>query len=101
MRVECKVLKTDKDLHIISSDIIESCFGMLKATKSPDKLCGITKHVLVLPLAMMFTSRQKRLEFDFKAAMENVHYKDLEEWKDLNLYGNPARERGDVLRKAE
>lgn len=100
LRDECKVLKTDKDLHIISSDIIESCFGTFKATKSPDKLCGITKHVLVLPLAMMFTSRQKRLEFDFKAAMENVHYKDLMEWKDLNLYGNPAMERMGILRKA-
>jgi len=41
------------------------------------------------------------LEFDFKAAMENVHYKDLKEWKDLNLYGNPAIERRDFLRKAE
>lgn len=100
LREECKVLKTEKDVHIISSDIIESCFGVFKSTKSPDKLCGITKHVLVLPLAMMFSSRKKRLGFDFKATMERVHYKDLEEWKNLNLYGNPAMERRELLRKA-
>lgn len=101
LRDECKVLKTENDVHIISSDVIESCFGAFKSTKSPDKLCGITKHVLVLPLTMMFTSREKRLKFDFKTAMENVHYRDLKEWKDLNLYGNPAMERRELLRKAE
>jgi hypothetical protein len=57
--------------------------------KSPDKLCGVTKYALVLPLAISFISKESRESFDFIAAMENVHYKDLDEWAGFNLYGNP------------
>ena len=97
---ECKLLHSEKEVHIVSSDIIESCFGVFKAMKSPDKLCGITKHALVLPLAVNFTSKENRESFDFKAAMENVHYRDLDEWAGFNLYGNPAQERIELFRKA-
>ncbi len=38
------------DIRHISSDIIESDFGIYKAKKSPNKLYGITSLVLILPL---------------------------------------------------
>lgn len=96
---ECALLKSETDVHIISSDIIESCFGVFKAISSPDKLCGVTKHALVLPLALNFTSKESRMRFDVKKAMENVHYRDLDEWAGFNLYGNPAQERKELTRK--
>ena len=99
LQAECKLLQSDTDVHIVSSDIIESCFGVFKAMKSPDKLCGVTKHALVLPLAINFISKESRESFDFIAAMENVHYKDLDEWAGFNLYGNPTQERKDLTRK--
>ena len=99
LQEECKLLQSDTDVHIVSSDIIESCFGVFKAMKSPDKLCGVTKHALVLPLAINFISKESRESFDFIAAMENVHYKDLDEWAGFNLYGNPTQERKDLTRK--
>lgn len=98
---ECRLLTSEDDVHIISSDVIESCFGVFKYTKSPDKLCGVTSHVLTLPLALKFTSRQYRMSFDFKSACERVHYADIKEWKELKLYGNPAMERRRLLRKVE
>ena len=96
---ECKLLKSEDDVHIISSDVIESGFGVFKSTKSPDKLTGITKHVLVLPFSLKATSKEARMTFDFKKALENVHYADLKEWADLYLYGNPAMERREIFRK--
>lgn len=99
LRKECELLDTPEDIHIVSSDVIESCFGVYKSTKSPDKLCGVTRHVLVLPLALKFTSEEERIKFNFKKAMENVHYRDLQEWKDFNLYGNPAQERKALTQK--
>ena len=63
------------------------------------KLAGITKHVLVLPFSLKATSKEARITFDFKKALENVHYADLKEWADLNLYGNPAMERREIFRK--
>ena len=47
--------------------------------KSPDKLSGVTKHALVLPLAISFISKESRESFDFISALESVHYKDLDE----------------------
>lgn len=96
---ESKLLKSDDDVHIISSDVIESGFGVFKSTKSPDKLTVITKHVLVLPFSLKATSKEARMTFDFKKALENVHYADLKEWADLYLYGNPAMERREIFRK--
>ena len=76
LQEECRLLQSETEVHIISSDIIESCFGVFKAMKSPDKLCGVTRHALVLPLAVNFISEKNRELFDFIAAMENVHYKE-------------------------
>lgn len=99
LKKECELLESPKDKHIISSDVIESSFGVFKSVKSPDKLCGVTRHVLALPLSLKFTSSEERRKFDFKKAMENVHYRDLQEWSDLNLYGNPAQDRKNLTRK--
>lgn len=100
LKRECALLKSRQEKHIISSDIIESCFGTFKSTKSPDKLCGVTKHILVLPLALKFKSKNERMTFDFKSTMERVHYADLKEWKDFNLnVENQTMERKDILRK--
>lgn len=100
LQKECELLKEDRDVHIISSDIIESCFGLFKSTKSPDKLCGVTKHVLVLPLALKFKSRTFRISFDYKKTMENTHYADLKKWKEENLAENPMMRRRKIYRNA-
>ncbi len=41
---QCELLKDNKDIHQISSDIIESDFGIYKAKKSP-KNCMISLHL--------------------------------------------------------
>lgn len=47
---QVSLLTHSHDIHHISSDIIESGFGIYKAKKSPNKLYGITSLVLMLPL---------------------------------------------------
>ena len=84
----------------MSSDIIESIFGEYKGRKSPNKLCGVTSYVLVLPLFGCLKTREDRLAFDFNAKMEAVRLADIKEWRDLNLLDNWAQKRIETLGKA-
>lgn len=97
---EEKLLESDTARHNISSDIIESIFGEYKDRKSPNKLCGVTSYVLVLPLFGCLKTREDRLSFDFKTKMEAVGLADIKEWKDLYLLDNWAQKRTETLGKA-
>jgi hypothetical protein len=96
---ELDLLSSKEDIHLISSDVIESTFGVYKQEKSPNKLCGVTGHLLILPLSAKMSSPEGRKDFDFKRAMEDVHYQDLFEWKAFNLIGNQVQDRHNRLRK--
>lgn len=49
-RGQADLLNDSGRIHNVSSDIIESEFGILKANVSPNKLYGFTPMVLILPL---------------------------------------------------
>ncbi len=49
-RGQAAILNSSKQIHNISSDIIESEFGILKSKVSPNKLHGFTPMILMLPL---------------------------------------------------
>lgn len=71
------LLEKPMDTHHISSDIIESDFGIYKNKISPNKLYGITSLVLMLPLYPKITNYSDADEQDFKVRLANVK---------LNLY---------------
>ncbi len=64
---------TEAILHI-SSDIIESDFGIYKAKKSSNKLYGITSPVHILPLY----PRILDYSIAFKVRLANVKLKDID-----------------------
>lgn len=95
-----ELLKDDKDVHQISSDIIESDFGIYKAKKSPNKLYGITSLVLILPLYPKVADYSIADKQDFKVRLANVKLKEVDLWAKENLSPNRVALRSKTLRKA-
>lgn len=62
----------------ISSDIIESTFGVFKQKKSPNKLYGITPFVLFIPLHAKLENKSATKSFNFKERLCNVKLKDID-----------------------
>lgn len=72
------LLVISADNHNISSDIIESNFGIYKVKKSPNKLYGITPFVLFMPLHSKLGNDSVAKTFDFKERLCNVKLKDID-----------------------
>lgn len=72
------LLVISADNHNISSDIIESNFGIYKVKKSPNKLYGITPFVLFMPLHSKLGNDSAAKIFDFKEHLCNVKLKDID-----------------------
>ena len=96
---EQQKLPDSKTTFHMSSDIIESCFGIFKARKSPNKLNGVTPSVLLLALMTKVDSQHKRLEVDVKKAMEDVSLAQVQQWADKNLIQNQVIRRIKTLKK--
>ena len=56
----------------ISSDIIESTFGIYKSKKSPNKLYGVTSFVLTIPLYPKVSNESVTKTINFKERIVNV-----------------------------
>ena len=85
---EKKFLKGKDDVHNLSSDIIESTFGIFKSRKSPNKLCGVTSFCLFIPLNASLSTEELRKKFNFKEHLENVRLPEIKEWRKENLLTN-------------
>ncbi len=84
----------------ISSDIIESIFGMYKSKQSPNKLYGITPPmVLLLPLYPKIAVYSADKKQDFKVRLAKVKLKDIDIWAKANLSRNWVKDRADMLKK--
>lgn len=84
----------------ISSDIIESNFGIYKDKKSPNKLYGITPFVLFIPLYPKIVNQSVTEVFDFKERLVNVKLKDVEAFAKKHMSKNWVTERTKTLKKA-
>ena len=83
----------------ISSDIIESDFGIFKSKKSPNKLYGITPFVLLIPLYPKLVNKSVTDTFNFKERLVNVKLKDIDTWAAKNMSTNWVTERTRIFRK--
>ena len=97
LKEEKDKLKPNEWAHNISSDIIESTFGVFKARKSPNKLYGITPFVLFIPAHAGVVGMHDCKSIDFKRIFTKYHLKDTKEWKDKNLLTNWVVERQNTL----
>lgn len=65
------------DVWHISSDIIETVFGIYKQRKSPNTLTGVTSYVFLLPLLTKSDPESCRMNMDVKKAMEKIFLRDI------------------------
>lgn len=100
LRNEVMLLETDTAPRNNSTDIIESIFGKFKDSKSPNKLNGITRHILFLPIYTKLRNRELAKEFDFKGALEDIRIGDIDAWAKKNLTQNLVQLRRKRLQKA-
>lgn len=85
---EVKLLNRKDDVHNLSSDIIESTFGIFKSRKSPNKLCGVTSFCLFIPVNASLSTEDLRKSFNFKEHLENVRLPEIKKWREKNLLTN-------------
>lgn len=97
---QASLLNGRHGIRHISSDIIESDFGIYKAKKSPNKLYGITSLVLILPLYPKTIDCSGAQKQDFKARLANVKLKDVDRWAKENLSENRVALRSKTLKNA-
>lgn len=97
---QADLLSNPGDTRNISSDIIESDFGIFKAKKSPNKLYGITSLVLMLPLYPKTIDFSVAENQNFKVRLTNVKLKDIDLWAKENLSENRVTLRSKTLNKA-
>ena len=83
----------------ISSDIIESTFGIYKSKKSPNKLYGVTSFVLTIPLYSKVANESVTKTVNFKERIVNVKLKDISTWSTEHLSKNWVTERTKTLKK--
>lgn len=97
LQKEAELLKSDEDIHNVSSDIIEATFGLYKYRKSPNNLYGVTAFSLFIPIQTKLTSPEVAKDFDFKGSLESTKMKDLKTWKEIMLLPNEVSKRIAIL----
>ena len=93
------MLKPGERAHNLSSDIIESTFGVYKDRKSPNNLYGVTPFVLFIPAHAKVIGWHDTKTIDIKRIFSENHLKDVNEWKDKNLLTNWVVKRTQILKK--
>ena len=91
-------LKSSYEAHNISSDIIESTFGVFKQKKSTNKLYGITPFVLFIPLHAKLKNDSATKTFNFKERLCNVKLKDIDAFAKKHMSINWVTERTKQLK---
>lgn len=92
-------LPDKKTVVNISSDIIESSFGIFKAKKSPNKLYGVTPLVLMMPLYPKVVNHSVTKNIDFKERLANVKLADIDAWAKEHLSENMVVKRIKTLKQ--
>lgn len=99
-KTQAEMLNGITQIRHISTDIIESDFGILKSKISPNKLYGFTTMVLILPLYPKITVYSNAEKQNFKVRLANVKLKDIDLWAKENLSPNRVALRSKTLNKA-
>lgn len=95
---EGKILKGLNNRHNISSDIIESTFGMYKRRKSPNKLHGVTSFILFMPAQIQFMQNKREEDYSIKQHLENIKLSHIQEWENDFLTTNLVTKRINTLK---
>ena len=94
---ESVLLTEEHPIHNISSDIIESDFGIFKDSMPSNKTSGFTESILYIPLRSKARIIAEAAKMDIKTIMERRSVKEVKRWKEENLKANPMTKRRNLL----
>ena len=94
---EGQLLTAKHPVHNISSDIIESDFGLFKDRMPMNRTNGFTESILFVPLKSRFHNIDNIKRFDINTAMERTTMLDVKRWKMCSLKPNPMVKRRNIL----
>lgn len=86
-------LSSEDSVWHISSDVLESIFGVYKERKSPNALNGVTGYILLLPVLTKINPESGCFSLNVKDILENVFLRDIDTWEKDNLSENLAVKR--------
>ena len=94
---EGTLLTAEHSNHNISSDIIESDFGIFKDSMLSNKTNGFTESILYIPLRPKACNLEDAAKIDIKTIMERRTVKEVKQWKTEHLKANPMSKRMNLL----
>ena len=94
---ESTLLTAEHSNHNISSDIIESDFGIFKDSMPSNKTNGFTESILYIPLRPKACNLEDAAKIDIKTIMERRTVKEVKQWKTEHLKANPMSKRKNLL----
>lgn len=94
---ESTLLTAEHSNHNISSDIIESDFGIFKDSMPSNKTNGFTESILYIPLRPKACNLEDAAKIDIKTIMERRTVKEVKQWKTEHLKANPISKRRNLL----
>jgi hypothetical protein len=98
LETEKQKLPDSKTTWHVSSDILESIFGLYKSRKASNALHGITPFVLTLPVFTKIDSENNVVNINLKQALESVSMANLKQWNVNNLIENQIVRRNKMLK---
>lgn len=94
---ESLLLTDEHPVHNITSDLIESEFGLFKAAMPSNKICGFTASVLYIPIRAKLGTLSKTCGLNIGEVMKRQTVGRVKSWKDKNLRQNPMIKRRNIL----
>ena len=94
---ESALLSEEHGVHNISSDLIESDFGIFKESMPSNKTAGFTESILYIPLRPKLHSAECIDNLDISTIMKRTKIIDITRWKEANLKPNPLVKRMNIL----
>lgn len=94
---EVELLSKEHPVHNITSDLIESEFGIFKECMPSNKINGFTISVLYIPIRAKLGTLANADNIDIKKIMERRTVNEVKQWKKENLRQNPMVKRRNLL----
>lgn len=92
------MLLTDEyPIHNISSDLIESEFGIFKADVPSNKINGFTVSVLYIPIRAKLGALENARKINVGEIMKRRAVGNVKLWKEKSLRKNPMIKRRNIL----
>ena len=97
LNAESRLLTDDHPVHNITSNLIESDFGIFKEAMPSNKIKGFTVSVLYIPIRAKFGTLSNASKINIGEIMKRQTVGKVKLWKEKNLKKNPLIKRRNLF----